>query len=302
MTTPSTHPVMLELAPWRARLEDALEMRLPSDKILPTRLHGAMRYATLNGGKRIRACLAYAAGSALGAKIEALDVSAVAVELIHAFSLAHDDMPCMDDDELRRGKPSCHRAYDEATALLVGDALQSLAFELLSSDPSLDVPADTRLQMISLLAHATGSLGMAGGQAIDIESVGQHLDLEGLEAMHARKTGELIRAAILMGAMTAPETDPAVIMRLNDYAHAIGLAFQVVDDILDITSDTATLGKTQGADIARDKPTYPALLGLDGARKMARTLHESALESLTALGNNGNILAGISELIIERGQ
>lgn len=291
-----------QLAPWRSRIEAALDARLPGTAATPVRLHEAMRYATLDGGKRIRACLVYAAGEATGADPAALDVPAVAVEFIHAFSLVHDDMPCMDDDDLRRGKPTCHRAYDEATALLVGDALQSLAFDLLATDPALDIRAERRLAMVALLARATGAEGMAGGQAIDIESAGTTLTLEALETMHARKTGELIRAATLLGALAAPAIDADVMRGLETYARAIGLAFQVVDDILDVTGDTRTLGKPQGSDIARDKPTYPALLGLNGARDKVHALHKSALESLAPLGDNGRVLAKIADFIIERSQ
>ncbi len=261
-----------------------------------------MRYATLNGGKRIRACLVYGAGVAAGAPLDALDVPACAVEMIHSFSLVHDDLPCMDDDDLRRGKPTCHRAFDEATALLAGDALQSLAFELLSGDASLTADPQRRLEMTATLARATGSTGMAGGQAIDIESVGKALTLDELEAMHGRKTGELIHAAAVLGALSAPGATAEFIAAISAYGRAIGLAFQVVDDILDITSDTATLGKPQGSDAARNKPTYPAVLGLDPARKMAKTLHRQALESLAPLGDNGQFLAHLADYMIERSQ
>jgi len=286
----------------RQRVEHALAQRLPAETLAPARLHSAMRYATLKGGKRIRACLVYGAGMAAGADLAALDVPASAVEMIHSFSLVHDDLPCMDDDDLRRGQPTCHRAYDEATALLAGDALQSLAFELLSGDPALAANPQRRLEMTRLLAQATGSTGMAGGQAIDIESVGRTLSLEELEGMHGRKTGELIHAAAVLGALTRDDAPPEFIAAVSAYGRAIGLAFQVVDDILDITSDTATLGKPQGSDAARNKPTYPAVLGLEAARDRAETLHRQALESLAPLGDNGKFLAYLADYIIERSQ
>jgi len=261
-----------------------------------------MRYATLDGGKRVRAALVYAAGEALGAPSEVLDVPACAVELIHAYSLVHDDLPCMDDDDLRRGRPTCHRAFGEATALLAGDALQSLAYELLADDPRLDplAPAQ-RVRMIATLAKAAGSDGMAGGQAIDLDSVGKTLDPQTLQDMHARKTGALIHASVMLGALASGGTDNRV-AALEEYGHAVGLAFQIVDDILDVEGDTATLGKTARADAARNKPTYPAVLGLDRARQRARELHQQALESLAAFGDNGQMLAGLASFILERRQ
>jgi len=261
-----------------------------------------MRYATLNGGKRVRAALVYAAGEALGAASEVLDVPACAVELIHAYSLVHDDLPCMDDDDLRRGRPTCHRAFGEATALLAGDALQSLAYELLADDPRLGPLApEQRVRMIATLAKAAGSDGMAGGQAIDLDSVGKTLDPQTLQDMHARKTGALIHASVMLGALAARGTDNRV-AALDQYGNAVGLAFQIVDDILDVEGDTATLGKTARADAARNKPTYPAVLGLDRARERARELHKQALESLAPFGDNGQMLAGLASFILERRQ
>lgn len=254
-----------------------------------------MRYATLGGGKRVRACLVYAAGEARGAAAEVLDAPACAVELIHAYSLVHDDLPSMDDDELRRGRPTCHRAFDEATALLAGDALQTLAFEVLTDNTAIS-PAQ-RLDMIARLARATGSIGMAGGQAIDLASVGAQLNLNELEDMHARKTGALIQASVALGALAAGESLPAA---LEDYGRTVGLAFQIVDDILDVEGDTATLGKTSGADQARNKPTYPALMGLPNAKARAAELHRRALASLGPFGDNGAILAHLAHLIISR--
>jgi farnesyl diphosphate synthase len=283
----------------RARTEAALEARLPRADAAPQALHAAMRYATLDGGKRLRAALVYAAGEALGARAELLDVPACALELIHAYSLVHDDLPAMDNDDLRRGKPTVHKAFDEATAILAGDALQTLAFELLAHDPALDIAPTQKLAMIAELARASGSLGMAGGQAIDLGAVGTALTLVQLEAMHARKTGALIRAAVALGALTA-NAGAATRATLDEYASHIGLAFQIVDDILDVESDTATLGKPQGSDAERDKPTYPALLGLDSANALAAHCHRRALESLAPLGDNGATLRAIAEFIVQR--
>ncbi|GMQ83347.1 MAG: polyprenyl synthetase family protein [Gammaproteobacteria bacterium] len=284
------------------RVEEALASRLPLVDALPNQLHEAMRYATLNGGKRVRACLVYAAGESMGASLDALDVPACAVEIVHSFSLVHDDMPCMDDDDLRRGKPACHKAYDEATALLVGDALQSLAFDLLANDPALAISEKQRLNMVGTLAQASGSFGMAGGQAIDIESIGRKLDLDRLKDMHRRKTGELIRASVVLGALTSPVQDVQMLPAIEEFGKSIGLAFQVVDDILDVTADTKTLGKPQGSDEARNKPTYPAAIGLNAARKHAETLYNAALASIAPLGDNGRILGDIADFIVHRKQ
>ncbi len=283
-----------------ARVERALDERLPPATVPPRRLHEAMRYATLNGGKRVRAALVYAVGLALGAREVMLDAPACAVELIHAYSLVHDDMPCMDNDDLRRGRPTCHKAYDESTALLVGDALQTLAFEILATDPDLDIAAERRLQMIAALARATGSRGMAGGQAMDLAAVGGQLTLHQLEDMHRRKTGALIRAAVTLGMLASACEDKTLIGALDDYGRAIGLAFQIADDILDVEGEAAVLGKAPGADAARGKPTYPAVLGLECARAQAREWHKTALESLAPLGDNGRSLAEIANFIVER--
>ncbi len=290
------------LTRYRERAERALDARLPAATLAPVRLHEAMRYATLGGGKRVRACLVYAAGTALGARAEALDAPACAVELIHAYSLVHDDLPCMDDDDLRRGKPTCHKAYDEAMALLVGDALQTLAFELLAHDASLAVSPARRLEMIALLARAAGSQGMAGGQAIDLASVGKKLGLAELQDMHARKTGALICAAVHLGARAAEHADKNLIAALDHYADSVGLAFQIADDILDVEGETRVLGKRAGADEARNKPTYAALLGADGAKTRAQALLDRALESLAPLGDNGALLAQLARYIVERRQ
>jgi farnesyl diphosphate synthase len=287
------------LARVRARVEAGLDSRLPSAVTAPVALHAAMRYACLDGGKRLRAALVYAVGEALGAEDTALDVPACALELIHAYSLVHDDLPAMDNDDLRRGKPTVHKAFDEATAILAGDALQTLAFELLAHDPALTVAATQRLAMVTELARASGSAGMAGGQAIDLGAVGRALTLAELEDMHARKTGALIRAAVALGALAAGAA-PGMRARLDDYGRALGLAFQIIDDILDVEGDTATLGKPRGSDQQRAKPTYPALLGLEPARKLARDCHARALESLAPLGDNARFLLEIADFVIHR--
>jgi len=288
------------LAHARARIETALDHRLPPANSEPRRLHTAMRYVTLGGGKRLRAALVYATGEALGVLPDVLDVPACALELVHAYSLVHDDLPAMDNDDLRRGKPTCHKAFDEATAILVGDSLQTLAFELLATDPALRVEPAQRLAMIARLAQASGTAGMAGGQAIDLGAVGQPLALVELADMHARKTGALIRAAVALGALSAPDIDPTRLAHLDAYACAIGLAFQITDDILDIEGDTATLGKPQGSDQKHAKPTYPALLGLERSRALAREQHAAALESLRSLGDNGQLLGEIADFILDR--
>lgn len=282
------------------RVERALEARLPSENVLPKKLHEAMRYTVLDGGKRMRPMLTYCTGKTLGIAPEELDAPACAVEFIHVYSLIHDDLPAMDDDDLRRGKPTCHVAFDEATAILTGDALQALAFKVLTDDPSIKVDAEARLKMITTLAKASGSQGMVGGQAIDLESVGSKLTLPELENMHIHKTGALIRASINMATLAKPGIDQKTADRLDHYAKCIGLSFQVKDDILDEESDTATLGKTQGKDKDNDKPTYPALLGLAGAKQKALELHEQALDSLSGFGSEADLLRDLSLYIIQR--
>ncbi len=284
----------------QARVEKALELRLPSNTVLPQRLHDAMRYSTLDGGKRMRPMLTYSAGKALGVAPELLDGPACAVEMIHVYSLIHDDLPAMDDDDLRRGKATSHVAYDEATAILAGDALQAMAFQTLANDESMQANADTRIKMITALAKASGSQGMVGGQAIDLESVGKKLSLPELENMHIHKTGALIRVSVQLASLALPDLDPAIATKLDHYAKCIGLSFQVKDDILDEESDTATLGKTQGKDQDNDKPTYPALLGLDGAKQKAQDLHEQAVASLADFGAEADLLRDLSLYIIQR--
>ncbi len=282
------------------RAEAALQSRLPSADELPANLHAAMRYAALDGGKRIRPVLVYTTGEVLGVPLEQLDGPACAVELIHAYSLVHDDLPAMDDDDLRRGKPTCHRAFDEATAILAGDALQTLAFQLLADDPAMVADPALRLAMVRELAAASGSRGMAGGQAIDMTATGSRLTLPQLEQMHSLKTGALIRAAVRLGALSRPGLDPTLFAALDGYAAAIGLAFQIRDDILDVESSTEQLGKRQGADQALAKSTYVALLGLDGAKAKAREVHAAARAALAPLGQGAAPLAAIADFIVER--
>ena len=281
----------------QARVESALAGHLPAAENIPARLHAAMRYAALGGGKRVRPLLAFAAGELSGAAPEHLDIVAGAVELIHAYSLVHDDLPCMDDDVLRRGRPTCHVEYDEPTALLVGDSLQTLAFEMLAQP---FVAAHQQLEMIALLAHASGSRGMAGGQAIDLASVGKALSQPELELMHALKTGALIRAAVLLGALAGQPLSAEEREQLDRFAKRAGLLFQVVDDILDCTASTATLGKTAGKDEAADKPTYVSLLGLEGARAYAEELRSEALGALTIFGDRAARLTQLADYICHR--
>ena len=282
------------------RTEQALTARLPDEHILPKKLHAAMRYCVLDGGKRMRPMLSYCTAKVLGLEPDTVDGIACAVEFIHAYSLIHDDLPAMDDDDLRRGKPTCHKAFDEATAILTGDALQALAFETLAHDRSISATAENRLKMITILAKASGSQGMVGGQAIDLESVGKSLNLPELENMHIHKTGALIRASVTMVTLAQADLEPNLATKLDNYAKCIGLSFQVKDDILDEESDTATLGKTQGKDKQNAKPTYPALLGMTGAKQKAQELHEKAIGSLTVFGAEADLLRDLSLYIIQR--
>ena len=280
------------------RIETVLDDRLSQqDQHTSEQLLEAMRYSTLNGGKRLRALLVYATGEALNADLTALDAPASAVEMIHAYSLVHDDMPIMDDDDLRRGQATCHKAYDEATALLVGDALQTLAFETLCDE---ELTAVQQSQMVKTLAQRSGVFGMAGGQAIDLESVGKELDVSELQTMHELKTGALIRASVRLGALTSTVANDATLAKLDRYAWCIGLAFQVQDDVLDVIADTDTLGKTQGADIALNKPTYPALMGLNAAKQKAFDLIDDALAQLEELPYDTQILANLANFVVQR--
>lgn len=277
-----------------------LEHWLPDSSINPTRLHDAMRYASLDGGKRVRPALVYLTGQAVGVAPATLDGPACSLELIHAYSLIHDDLPAMDNDVLRRGKATCHIQFDEATAILAGDAMQALAFYILAHDPNMVESAKLRLQMVETLAQAGGSRGMAGGQAIDLAAVGQEVNLAELENMHIHKTGALIRASVKLAALSAPDIDSRLLQKLDHYAKCVGLAFQIRDDILDVEGDTETLGKTQGADIALNKPTYPALLGMGEAKQRARDLHQEAVDSLSSLGEKAEPLRELAEYIINR--
>jgi len=281
------------------RMEAALAELLPAQNVAPARLHDAMRYSTLGGGKRVRAMLVHAAGEFAEASLDRLRIPAAAVEMIHAYSLIHDDLPCMDDDVLRRGKPTCHVEFDEATALLAGDALQSLAFQLLADYKLADRPED-QLRLIQLFAVACGSRGMAGGQAIDLDAVGKQLSLPELEHMHILKTGALIRASVLMGAHCGRALAPGELDKLDRYGKCVGLAFQVVDDILDEEGDAGTLGKTVGKDKAAGKPTYTSVLGLPEARRLAGELLADAHEALASLGPRAARLAQIADFIVRR--
>lgn len=280
-----------------AEFEISLAKLLPVVTTTPTHLHEAMHYATLDGGKRVRPLLVFAAGRLFDAPIELLSRAAASLEMIHAYSLVHDDMPCMDDDALRRGKQTVHIKYDEATALLVGDALQAQAFLILSEG---EASAERKLPMLQLMAKAGGSTGMCGGQAIDLASVGQTLNLAQLEQMHRLKTGALLSASVLLGAMSGKTLSPKEVTALNHYADAIGLAFQVVDDVLDATADSATLGKTAGKDAADNKPTYVSLLGLEASTTLAEKLRNDAHEALLPFGEKAQYLHDLADLIVQR--
>ena len=288
------------VASYQQRIETALNDWLPAEDIVPARLHSAMRYATLDGGKRLRPLLIYATGEVLGLEPAKLDGCAVTVELIHAYSLIHDDLPAMDNDDLRRGKPTCHRAFDDATAILAGDALQTLAFQVLAEDSTMQLEAAARLQMISCLAKASGSAGMAGGQAIDLDSVGQTLGLVELENMHIYKTGALIRASVMLASLSQNPQDQAQREALDSYAKRIGLAFQIHDDILDEISDTTVLGKQAGADRALNKPTYPSILGMTESKQRAQELTQSAIDALDIFGAAAEPLIWLARHITQR--
>ena len=281
------------------QVEEALELVLPAATLAPARLHEAMRYAVLGGGKRIRPLLSFAAGEVVQAPPRSVALAAAAVELIHAYSLVHDDLPCMDDDVLRRGKPTCHVAYDEATAVLVGDSLQSLAFQVLAGHEVTPDPG-TRVEMVRHLAVAAGSRGMAGGQAIDLQSTGMELSVPALEFMHVHKTGALIRAAVLLGAACGSTLDSDSTAHLDRYAKFAGLAFQVVDDLLDVQADTATLGKTAGKDAAQHKSTYVSVLGIARARELAEDLRAEALRAIEPLGPSARRLRDLTDFIVVR--
>jgi geranylgeranyl pyrophosphate synthase len=287
---------------YQARIEQVLDRCLALPDSGTARLREGMRYSVLGGGKRLRPILVYATGEALGAPLEHLDVPAAAVELVHVYSLVHDDLPAMDDDDLRRGRPTCHRAFDEATAILVGDALQALAFDVLAHDDRGVVDAAARLEMIRILAYASGTSGMAGGQAIDLASVGHNLTSEGVENMHRRKTGALIQCSVLLGATAAGLQAGPKLDSLRRFGADIGLAFQIQDDILDIEGETAVIGKSAGADVARNKPTYPSTIGLPAARARARELCEGAIAALAPLGTGAAPLTELARFVVSRSQ
>jgi geranylgeranyl pyrophosphate synthase len=283
---------------YRARIEQVLDRCLALPDPGTPRLREAMRYSTLGGGKRLRPALVYLTGESLGAPLAELDAPAAAVELIHVYSLVHDDLPAMDDDDLRRGRPTCHRAYDEATAILVGDALQALAFSVLAEDTTA-APA-TRLAMIRTLAHAAGTAGMAGGQAVDLAAVGQQLSVAAVENMHRRKTGALIKGSVLLGALGAGIQSGPDFQALESFGDEIGLAFQIQDDILDVEGDAAVLGKTTGADAALSKPTYPSTVGLPAARGRAQELRDRAIHALAPVGPRSAPLVELAQFVISR--
>jgi geranylgeranyl pyrophosphate synthase len=289
-----------QLKSWQARMEQALEARLPASDAQPARLHAAMRYSVLGAGKRVRPMLVFASARAVGLEEAQVEAAACALELVHAYSLVHDDLPAMDDDDLRRGRPTCHRAFDEGTAVLVGDALQSLAFELLASDPALPASAGIRLRLIELLAEASGTAGMAGGQAIDLGAQGRELTLAEVEAMHALKTGALIRASVQMAAACAANLPQHLWDALTGFATPIGLAFQIQDDLLDVLGEVGVVGKATGADRARGKPTHPAVVGPAASQQRVRELHTVAIEALEPFGARADALRSLAAWLLAR--
>jgi geranylgeranyl pyrophosphate synthase len=285
----------------QGRIERVLERALTTSDTAAARLHAAMRYSVLGGGKRLRPLLVYITGEALGAQLDDLDAPAAAVELIHAYSLIHDDLPAMDDDDLRRGRPTCHRAFDEGTAILAGDALQALAFAVLAAD-SARLAGQARIRMLTVLAQSIGTAGMAGGQAIDLDAAGARMDAAGIELMHRRKTGALIRACVELASLAAPDVDETGRLALCRYGDEIGLAFQIQDDILDVTGDTDVLGKRVGADAAHGKPNYPSVFGLARARQLALEHRDRALAALTGLGSATGALRALAHYVVDRVQ
>ena len=289
-----------QLGAWQARAEEQLSARLPAATLHPARLHEALRYSVLGGGKRVRPVLVYATARSLGLDESMVDGAACSVELIHAYSLIHDDLPAMDDDDLRRGRPTCHKAFDEATAILAGDSLQVLAFQMLANGPGLPNDPATRLKLVELLAIGSGTEGMAGGQAVDLAAKGNRLNASQIEDMHARKTGALIRASVMMAATCAPALNVQTREALDRYSRDIGLAFQIQDDLLDVEGDPRVLGKPTGADQADNKPTYPAIVGVEPARRRLQDLHASALNALRVLGPRAAPLASLSDWLVLR--
>jgi geranylgeranyl pyrophosphate synthase len=297
---PSFENFPRQLASWQSRVEAELDARLPTTEAKPQRLHDALRYSVLGGGKRVRPVLVYASARALGLSESVVDGAACAVEFIHAYSLVHDDLPAMDNDDLRRGKPTCHKAFDEATAILVGDSLQVLAFQVLANGAGLPNDSNARLRLVELLAIGSGTSGMAGGQALDLAANGQQLSIQSVEDMHNRKTGALIHASVMMAAACVPDLAASVSAALDQYARDLGLAFQIQDDLLDVEGDASVLGKATGADSKRGKPTYPAVLGVEGARERMHELHARALRSLNILGANAAPLIAVSDWLVLR--
>ncbi|MBL4711133.1 MAG: (2E,6E)-farnesyl diphosphate synthase [Gammaproteobacteria bacterium] len=294
------HDFQSSLDDYQKRVNTALNKYLPAEDPPQHDLTKAIRYAVIGGGKRIRPAMVYAAGEAMGVSTNLLHIPACAVEMIHAYSLIHDDLPVMDDDDLRRGLPTCHKAFDEATAMLAGDALQALAYEILAKDDHKELTPDHRIEMLGLLTQASGAYGMAGGQAIDLASVGKQLTLKELEHMHRLKTGALIRASVLLGGMCKQDISKEEVDILSNYSLCIGLSFQIQDDILDVISDTETLGKPQGSDEAQKKPTFPAIIGLEESKQLALQQHELALQHLAPLGKKADSLRKLSAYIVER--
>jgi len=299
---PREYDFSARLAFWQRRIEEQLAARLPALDDQPSRLHEAMRYSVLGGGKRVRPALVYATATALGVPESSVDGAACAVEFIHVYSLVHDDLPAMDDDELRRGRATCHKAFDEATAILAGDALQVLAFQTLASGAGLPSEPRIRLDLVNLLAIASGTNGMAGGQALDLSAIGKQLSIAEVELMHGRKTGALIRACVMMAVACAPQVSESLRSALDEYAKAIGLAFQIQDDLLDIEGDPSVLGKGTGADQALHKPTFPSVAGIGAARARMHELHTHALRALDVAGLQRECLAAISDWLVLRRQ
>ncbi len=295
-----SHVFQSRLSSYQQRVNSALDKYLPSNDPPEHNLAEAIRYSVVGGGKRIRPAMVYAAGEAMGVSTDLLDIPACAVEMIHAYSLIHDDLPAMDDDDLRRGLPTCHKAFDEATAILAGDALQALAYEILAKDEHKELTPEHRINMLSLLTEASGAHGMAGGQAVDLASVGKKLDLPQLENMHRLKTGALIRASILLGGMCQQDISDENINILSEYSLCIGLSFQIQDDILDVIGDTETLGKPQGSDEAQEKPTFPAIIGLEESKQLALEQHQQALDILQPLDERADALRELSAYIVQR--
>jgi farnesyl diphosphate synthase len=288
------------LGGWQRRVEGELDRWLPPESALPQRLHAAQRYSVFGPGKRIRPALVYATAETLGVPLERVDAAACAVELIHAYSLVHDDLPAMDDDDLRRGRPTCHRAFDEATAILAGDSLQVLAFKILASHPGAPPDAASRVRLIETLAEASGTAGMAGGQALDLAAEGRSLAIREIEQIHALKTGALIRASVLMAAHCAEGLESGRLAVLGEFGAAVGLAFQVQDDILDVEGDEALTGRPTGSDQARSMPTYPAIAGLEAARARVAELHAQAARQLAGFGWEGSPLAALADWLLSR--